>query len=101
MATLNIPHGMTLEQILGVGHGPLEVSIASIERLYQTNDMVTVRRAAAYIEPQHVCDNIIKHHGMGALSRILAGIAKAASKHRVPMGARVRAKAGAMGLDIY
>ena len=100
-APLNVPHGMSLEQVLGVGSGPLEYSIAAIERLYQTDDKVSVRRAVEYIAPQHVCDNIIEHHGMGALDRVLCAIAKAASKHRVPMNARVRAKAGALGLDIY
>ncbi len=100
MPNLNIPEGMTLEQILGYGDGPLAFSIASVERLYQADDL-TVRRALAYIEPQHVCDNIIQHHGVVALDRILCAIARAASEHRIHMGARVRGKAGALGLEVY
>lgn len=100
-ATLNIPHGMTLEQVLGYGDQPLEFSVAAAERLYQQNDVVTIRRACEFIEPQWTCDRIIQQYGAGALSRILAAIAKAASIHKVPMGSRVRAKAGALGLDIY
>lgn len=98
---LNIPHGMTLEQVLGYGDGPLDVSIASVERLYQTKDETAVRRAVAFIGPQHVCDNIIKHHGAVALSRILTGIARAASKLKVPMNARVRTRAEVLGLEVF
>ena len=91
---------MTLEQILGFGSGPLEMSIASIERLYQT-DKYTVTRAVAYIAPQHVCDNIIEHHGAVALGKVLTAIAKAASKFKVPMNSRVRSRAQSLGLEVY
>ena len=100
MADLTETPGVTLEQILGqYNDEPLE-NIAAFDRLYQTSDRLAIRRLVDWVEAQSVCDSIIKWHGFDGLKRVLQGIARAASQHKVTMGDRVAAVAGANGMKV-
>lgn len=69
--------------------GPL-TNIAGFDRLGgEASDSEQLRQLNAWIEPQHTCDEIIKHHGQDGLRRVLRGIAIASSKLRVPMTPRI------------
>lgn len=60
-----------------------------------------IRRAVEWIEPQQVCDVILKHHGAQGLQRVLKGIAKAATTKRIPMLPRVRGVAEFYGWRVF
>lgn len=98
--TLNLPAGMTLEQFLGQhDDGPLP-NVAGFDRLREDANPRQLRLLNDWIEPQSVCNTIIRWHGAVGLSRVLKGIARASAEFNVAMSPRVRAMAGALGLGV-
>lgn len=82
-----------LEQILCAFPGtdwdkPLP-SIKAFDSLQKTASEAQARWLNEWIAPQSTCGYVLKHHGSEGLSRVIRGIAKACSKHRVPMCERV------------
>tara|TARA_Y100000296_G_scaffold76104_1_gene96442 strand:+ start:898 stop:1230 length:333 start_codon:yes stop_codon:yes gene_type:complete len=103
---LNLPDGISLGQFMCTWPGeaakdnPLP-NIAGFDRLSEVGDKDQIGLLVEWIEPQAVCDWLIRMHGYEGLKRVLKGIAKAASRHKVTMGTRVRGYAGALGLQVY
>ena len=99
MPALNLPPGVTLEQVLGTHtREPPVHDVTVFDNLASTGDPASIQRLVYWVEPQSVCDDIAAHHGWAILSRVLQGIARAASKHKVHMGSRVASVAGSLGL---
>ncbi len=93
-----LPVGVTLEQVLGQHADEPLPNLAGFDRL--DADKLGLTRLVAWIEPQSVCDTILKWHGAPGLHRVLAGIARDCARKGVHMGDRVASYAASMGLQV-
>lgn len=94
-----LPIGVTLEQVLGQHSDAPLPNLAGFDRL--DVNKLALTRLIDWIEPQSVCDTILKWHGGPGLNRVLAGIARDASRKGVHMGDRVASYAASMGLTVH
>lgn len=76
-------------------------NIAAFDRLHEEGDPERLRAMNTWIDRQMVCSTILKHHGREGLRRVIAGIARASSKHKVHMSGRVASCAGFHEWDVY
>lgn len=106
---IDLPFGMRLEHLLsspgptglpGEVDKPLE-NISVFDRLHEEGEEDRLEWMVDWVEHQSTCAYLMRHHGSDGLKRVLRGIAKACSKHKVHMGDRVAAVAGAMSLEVY
>jgi hypothetical protein len=96
-----MPPGMDLSQLFqGYPDQPLP-SIAVFDRLHEEGDRERLRLLNVWVDRQMVCSTILKHHGAEGLEKVLSGIAKASSIHKVPMSGRVKSCAGFHEWDVY
>jgi hypothetical protein len=94
-----LPVGVSLEQVLGQHFdGPLP-NLAGFDRL--DADKLALTRLVDWVEPQSVCDTLLKWHGAAGLHRVLAGIARDASRKGVHMPDRIASYAASMGLTVH
>jgi hypothetical protein len=100
VTSFDLPAGMTLEQFLGQHEDTPLPNIAGFDRLREDTSPHALRKLNDWIEPQSVCNTIIRWHGAAGLARVLKGIARASAEHGVTMSPRVRAMAGALGLQV-
>ena len=98
---LDIPHGMTFDTLLSTWPAKPLPNIAAFDTLKAQGLDGQIRGLNYWIEPQQVCNVIIKHHGANGLRRVLKGIAEASSVKKIPMGMRVRVIAEYYELETY
>ena len=79
MAHLTIPNGMTFDSLLSTWPDEPLPNIAGFDLLAAQGSEGQITKLVAWIEPQQVCNVIIKHHGAAGLQRVLKGIATAAA----------------------
>lgn len=94
-----LPVGVSLEQVLGQHADEPLPNLAGFDRL--DTDKLGLTRLVDWIEPQSVCDTILKWHGAPGLHRVLAGIARDASRKGIHMGNRVASYAASMNLPVH
>ena len=94
-----LPVGVPLEQVLGQHADRPLANLAAFDRLDTTRLALT--RLVEWVEPQSVCDDILKWHGAPGLHRVLGGIARDCSRKGVCMGDRVASYAASMGLPVH
>ena len=103
------PMGMKLEDFLwapaplaeaGEVDLPLP-NLALFDRLHEEDEPDRLRWLSDWVEHHQTCQYILRHHGPQGLKRVIKGIAKACSKHKVGMGTRVTAFAEACDLPVY
>lgn len=94
---------MTLDSLLNCGADPETFSLnpAAFDRLHETHDADQIRWLNDWIEPQHVCDLVMRDHGRTGLERVLKGIALASATKQIHMSERVAAVAGFYEYEIY
>lgn len=98
--SFDLPAGMTLEQFFGQYEDSPLPNVAGFDRLSDTANAHQLKILNSWIEPQSQCNTIIRWHGAAGLARVLKGIARASAAHNVAMSPRVRAMAGALGLQV-
>ena len=77
-------------------------SIEAFDKLTDTvKDDNQLKWLNQWIEPQSTCSYIARTSGAVALRRVLEGIARASSNHKVHMRPRVSAIALSLGLEVY
>jgi hypothetical protein len=101
MATLPVPEGLTLTTLLSEYPDEPLPNIAGFDVLAGQGSRKQIADLMDWIEPQQVCNVVLKHHGADGLRRVLMGIAKAASKQRIPMRGRVQSVAEYYDLEVF
>jgi hypothetical protein len=101
MRKLNIPRGYNLDTILSTTPDQPLPSVAGFDRLHEDKTPDELRWLCQWIDAQHTVDTIIKHHGQGGLNRVLKGIARACSIHRVHMTPRIASIAGFYEMAVF
>lgn len=103
--TLGNLGNLPIEQVLCAFPGtdwdkPLP-SIKAFDTLDKTSTAEQARWLNQWIAPQSTCGYVLKHHASDGLSRVIRGIAKACSKHRIPMCERVYSAAIEQKIPAY
>ena len=97
-----LPGGMELEDLWTQHDDKPLVSLAAFDRLTDSirsrSDIIELVRWCA---PQATMEHILTHHGPDGCGRVLEGVARAASKAKVPMNPRVASIAASLGLPCY
>lgn len=101
MPTFPVPEGLTLTTLLSSYPDQPLPNIAGFDVLAGQGSRKQIADLMNWIEPQQVCNVVLKHHGADGLRRVLLGIAKAASAHKIPMTGRVQGIAEFYELPVY
>jgi hypothetical protein len=103
------PLGMTMENFMWapapVGEeGEVDLplpNLAAFDRLHEEGEPARLSWLSDWVESHQTCTYILRHHGPKGLKRVIRGIARACSQHKVHMGTRVKACAEACEYAVY
>ncbi len=101
---MNIPAEMNLDTLLFGAGSPEDfpqLDLAGFDRLHIEASPYQLEWLNRWIGPQATCDLIMRQVGTTGLSRVLVGIAKASSVHKVHMSDRVASIAAYYNLQVF